>query len=219
MSTKKVITIHISESGTVKNKSYRSAIIGAIVLPFNDRKEVKEAIKIAIEKGGVEASKRVLKWTKISPKEQYVYMNVLTALNNDDLVKYYAVRINNFEYYKIIPAYVKLIKKVSEDYPDYEIRVFIQANKAFKYNRIAIIENELKKEGYQANINQVFLEESRFIQCADLIGGALLYYYRDDMYLEKIGQEGKPAIVEHGLSLKKKQGKIKIYYLEEEKDE
>ena len=215
MSTKNIVTIHISESGTVKNKAQRTAIISAIVVPFNHRKEVKQAIKEALEKGGVDPQKRIIKWTKVSPKEQHIYMNVLTALNKDDLVKYYAVKIRNFEYRKIMPAYVQLIKQVAMDYPCSDIRVFIQANKTEKFNRMEALVQALEKTGVEANVNQAPLEESRFIQSADLIGGAVLFFNRDDMYLEKIGAPGKASVVEHGLTLKKKPGKFNIFNYKE----
>ena len=212
MSTQKkqIITVHISESGTVKNKQQRTAIISAIVVPFNHRKEVKQLVKTAIEKGGVDPQKRIIKWTKVSPKEQHIYMNVLTALNKDELVKYYAVKIRNFENRKIMPAYIQLIKQVQRDYPDYDVRVFVQANENPKFNKMEMLVKALENKGIEADVNHGPLEESRFIQCADLIGGAVLFFNRDDMYLEKLGAPGKATVVEHGLTLKKKPGKFNV---------
>lgn len=210
MSTQKnTITIHISESGTVKSKTQHTAIVSAIVVPFDHRKEVKQAIKEALEKGGVEPEKRIIKWTKVSPKEQNIYMNVLAALNRDDLVSFYAIKIRNFKTRKIMPAYVQLIQAIAKDYPDYEIRVFVQASEGTASNRMKRLEDAINDK-MDININQAPLIESRFIQCADLIGGAILFFTRDDMYLEKMGQPGKASVVEYGLGLKKKPGKFNI---------
>lgn len=210
MSTQKnIITIHISESGTVKSKTQHTAIVSAIVVPFDHRKEVKLSIKEALEEGGVDPDKRIIKWTKVSPKEQNIYMNVLAALNKDDLVSFYAIKIRNFRAKKIIPAYIQLIEEISKDYPDYEIRVFVQSSENNSFSRMKRLQEAANKR-IDINVNQAPLSESRFIQCADLIGGAILFFTRDDMYLEKMGQPGKASVVEYGLGLKKKPGKFNM---------
>lgn len=205
-----VLTVHVSESGTTINKFQRTAIITGLVVPFNHRKETKQAIKQALITGGVDPEKRLIKWTKVSPKEQHVYMNVLTAMNNEEQVKCYSIKINNFDYKKLYPAYIQLVTAIQADFPDAKLRVFIPENKTSKVDKLAGLNKAFARRKLDVEAFQSPIEESRFIQVADLIAGAILFYLRDDMYFEKMGTPGKASVVEHGLSLKKQRDKFKV---------
>lgn len=205
-----ILTIHIGESGTTFNKEQRTAIIGALIVPYNHRKEVKEEVKNAILSVGVSPDNMVLQWRKVSPSGEKIYKNVLTELNNDELVLFRSLRINNFSTRKLIPAYLYLIKKIQDEFPEDKIRVFVKATPEAKVSKLTMLQDAANSFGLDIEFFQSPIDESRFLQCADFICGAILFYTRDDMYLEKIGMSGKAAIVEHGLSLRKKQNKFKL---------
>ncbi len=211
--------IYISENGTVPSRNYHNAVVSAVVIPDSHKEKFKELINSTIRKNGLDPYKRIIRWTKVSPKEDQMYKDVLTIMNNDSQLLYYGLKFHNFKVKDLNRAYMQLIKAVVADFPEDEFRVFVPIKK-LPYNYATYIESKLKEDGVNVKLDQVNFETSRFMQCADLVGGAVLFFSRDDQYLEKMGNPGKAAVVEHGLTIKTKPGKMTfINYKEEFEDD
>lgn len=210
--------IYISENGTIPNRNYHNAVVSAIVIPSSHKEEFKQLINNTIRNNGIDPFKRIIRWTKVSPKEDQMYKDILTVMNNDSQLLYYGLKFQNFEVKNLNRAYIQLIETIVSDFPEEEIRVFVPIKK-LPYNYAAYIEAKLKDDGFNVKMDQINFDTSRFMQCADLVGGAVLFLSRDDQYLEKMGLPGKAAVVEHGLTIKTKPGKMTFMnYKEDEND-
>ena len=202
--------IYINESETIEKPQPDLAVINAIVVDSEARPEIKATLQqICAEAYGDEEKNQTLKWTKVSPSNLIPYANVISVFNKTDALSFEAMIVKRFTLKKKYPTYLALIHSIYERYEGEEIRVFIPPKKYGK-NIIKMLKEKLSEMGIECEINQNPLEESRFYQMANIGGGMLTYYLREDQYFDKINQPGKSQLVSYALNMKKSKDKINI---------
>lgn len=212
-----MINIYIAENGAVRNSVFGTAIVSALVCDFDIHKNLRQAINQIIAMSGEDPYKMTMRWSEVTEKNEHVYKNVLTVLNKIPNVRYFGIAIRKFEAKKLNTAYVQLIRKIMQAYPEEtNFRIFVLAKNFLPYKYTKNIQRLLGEDVSKTEIFTVQLAECRMTQCADVIGGAILYFKRDDQYLVKMGTHGKAEVVFHGLNMKKQPGKFNLFDYEEE---
>ena len=205
--------IYINESGTIEREHPSLAVINAIVVDSNKRTEIKNTItQIVLDTYGPENRSETLRSTKVSPNNIIPYANVISVFNKTDAISFDAMVIKKFTNKKRYPTYVALIHSIFNRLEGEDIRVFIPTKKYAK-TVIKKLREELIAVGIDCEIYQNPIEESRFYQMADIGGGMLSYYLRDDQFFDKIDQPGKSQLVHYVLGMKKTKNKINITYI------
>ena len=205
--------IYINESGAIERTPLSFAIINAIVVDEDERTEIKSLIsEIVISEYGHENKGESLRWTKISPNNVAPYVKMIKLFNRTESLSFDAMVVKKFTNKKRYKVYIALIHSICERIGDEDVRVFIP-NKKYAKTIIKTLNKELNALGIECGIFQNLLQESRFLQMANVGGGMLLYYLLEDQYFDKIDQPGKSQLVSQALGMKKKKGKINITHV------
>lgn len=215
-----MINIYIAENGTVKNKFIGTAIVSALVCPAEKYQETKAYINEVLNISGSNPFETTIRWSDVREQNENIYKNLFTVLNRIPELRYFGIEIPKFEAKKLNNSYIQLIKKIIHEYPlETQFRIFVIRKPFLPYNYTNNLMKKMGKSAEKVEIFQVDLPENRLTQCADLIGGAILYFKRDDQYFAKMNKRGKPVVVSHALSLKKKPNKFNMLEYKEEQND
>ena len=201
--------IYCDESCHLKNDASSVMILGAISCPEEQKKKIFYDIRAIKIKHGLD-TRFEIKWTKVSESKKNFYLDLLTYFWNNPHLHYrglvatgkdcldhekYNEGDNDLWYYKM---YFLMIDPIINPSNEYQILVDIKDTKGGK--RVKKLREVLCNNIYDfrqevvEQIVQINSKESEILQLADLINGALGFYYRKLDRKEEANQ-GKVSIV------------------------
>lgn len=202
--------IYCDESCHLKNDISSVMILGAISCPKEQKKRIFDNIREIKLKYGLD-SRFEIKWTKVSDSKIDFYLELLAYFwNNTDLCyrglvatgkdrldhEKYNKGDNDLWYYKM---YFLMLDPIINPANEYQILVDIKDTKGGK--RVEKLKEVLCNNKYDfrqeviQQIVQINSKESEILQLADLINGAIAFYYRQ-LGVEPSANQGKVSFVE-----------------------
>lgn len=187
------INIYCDESCHLLNDNNKVMVIGGIICPHEDRKEIYRDIKNLKLKHGISKFAEI-KWTKVSYSKENFYLELIDYFFNNPKLGFRAIfleknTLNHKKfnqtpdefYYKM---YYLMLKGIFES--NYQYNIYLDIKDTLGYNKINLLKNicnklQTRKEySYKLvkKIQEVRSHEVELVQLADLLIGAVGYVNR-----------------------------------------
>lgn len=185
------INVYCDESGHLEHDESKSMVFGAVWCPKSLVSEITSEIRDLKKANNINPYQE-LKWTKISPSNVELYLDIIDYffLKDDFNFRGWIIpnksEINCKEnghtwddfYYKSYYDHLKYILDL-----DYNYNIYLDVKDTYGGEKVKILKDFLHKYTYGREIiNEVQLvrsHESELLTVADIITGALNYYFRN----------------------------------------
>ncbi len=188
-----IVNIYCDESCHLENDGQTAMVLGAVWCPLEKSREIAERLREIKTKHGL-APDFELKWTKISPAQKQLYLDILDYFFDDDHLHFRALIIpdkgrlkhgafgqtHDVWYYKM---YFDLLKVLLS--PEHHYRIYLDIKDTWGAGKISHLRDVLSNNMYDfqrriiERIQLVRSHEVEQVQLADLLIGAVSYVNRD----------------------------------------
>jgi Protein of unknown function (DUF3800) len=185
--------LYCDESCHLEHDTQKAMVLGVLWCPFQKIQEASQRIKEIKAKHGL-PSYQEIKWTKVSPAKQAMYLELLDYFFDDDDLRFRALIVPNKDrldhishhqtheifYYKI---YFTLLKALFEPNSSYRIYLDIKDTRGgarVRHLHEILCNNQLDfQKKIIKDIQLVRSHEIQLMQLADMLIGAVSYANRD----------------------------------------
>lgn len=188
-----VFNIYCDESCHLENDGQQAMVLGAVWCPLDKTREIAVRLREIKKKHGMAASFEV-KWTKVSPAKQDIYLDLIDYFFDNDDLHYRALIVpdksvlrhdafpgqdHDTWYYKMYFDMLKVILR-----PDSRYRIYLDIKDTRGAKKTARLHDVLCNNMYDfsrnviENLQLVRSHEIEQLQLADLLIGAVSYINR-----------------------------------------